>query len=401
MQDMEVMQQDINFDHDSSEGVEDLMEDRPYRKKEARKVQTQPYDYAVRSMMDMVVDGDLLLNPDYQRNYRWDDEKASRFVESLLLNIPVPVIYLSEEPDTTFTVIDGQQRLSSLLRFIRPEEVETVFKDDIEIEPLILKNLRVRSDLNDKSFKELSREDKSALQKRHMRCIVILNESDLALKFEVFERLNTGSVKLTDQEIRNCIHRGNFNSLINDLSKNHKFQELISLPKKHQKDMKSAELVLRFFAYRELPPDYNENYTEFLNEYMDENRVIGASKRDSLNNLFENSINCLYDILGPGIAFRKPWNRQNPMEGRWTHTSINGAIYESQMIVYSCLPNRQAITSDKMEEIRNKTFEIFADDGYWDAVSQGTATKARVLKRSLKLHDKLKEVIELQPLQLV
>lgn len=208
-------------------GVEESIENIPYRNKEPRRVQTQPYDYAVRSLMDMIVDGDLLLNPDYQRNYRWDDEKASRFVESLVLNIPVPVIYLSEEPDTTLTVIDGQQRLASVLRFTRPDELAPLFSS-IPIESLTLNGLRLRSDLNGRTFRELPLEDRNALQKRHIRCIVILSESDPTLKFEVFERLNTGSVELTDQEIRNCVHNGSFNDLLLKAARDPKYQELIA-----------------------------------------------------------------------------------------------------------------------------------------------------------------------------
>ncbi|MBD1995602.1 DUF262 domain-containing protein [Leptolyngbya sp. FACHB-541] len=302
-------------------GVEEDIENSPYRSKAARRVQTQPYDYAVRSLMDMIVDGDLILNPDYQRKYRWDDEKASRFVESLLLNIPVPVLYLSEEPDTKLTVIDGQQRLASLLRFTRPDELNPLFSS-IPLQSLTLQGLRVLSDLNGKTFRELSQEDRSSLQKRHIRCMVILNESDPMLKFEVFERLNTGSVELTDQEVRNCIQNGPFNKLLLESASNTKCQELIELPKKTRSNMKDAELVLRFFAYRDLSKDYNSNYTEYLNEYMDENRKISTARYEELLNLFNKTVDLLYQILGPRVAFRRPRNRSNPPEGGWAHTYL-------------------------------------------------------------------------------
>ncbi|GAB4367559.1 MAG: hypothetical protein Kow00121_05950 [Elainellaceae cyanobacterium] len=378
-------------------GVEEGIENSPYRSKAARRVQTQPYDYAVRSLMDMIVDGDLILNPDYQRNYRWDNEKASRFVESLLLNIPVPVLYLSEEPDTKLTVIDGQQRLASLLRFTRPDELDPLFSS-IPLEPLTLQGLRVRSDLNDKTFRELSQEDKSSLQKRHIRCMVILNESDPTLKFEVFERLNTGSVQLTDQEVRNCIQSGPFNDLLLKAASNPKYQELIGLPKKTQKSMKDAELVLRFFAYRDLSKDYNDNYTEYLNEYMDEHRKISTARYQDLLNLFNRTVELVYQILGPRVAFRRPRNRENLPESGWAHTYINGAIYESQMIVYSCLPEYDELSSEQVELIRNATYQTFNNDSYWNSIFQGTAQLRKVKRRTQSLYLSLKEVVEINPL---
>ncbi|PQM02523.1 DUF262 domain-containing protein [Pseudomonas aeruginosa] len=83
-------------------GVEDIEDDQPYEAVGERKVLIQQYDYAVRTLMDMIIEGDLQLDPDYQRNYRWEDKKASRFIESIALNIPVPVFYFAEEPDGRF-----------------------------------------------------------------------------------------------------------------------------------------------------------------------------------------------------------------------------------------------------------------------------------------------------------
>lgn len=378
-------------------GVEEDTEDAPYRSKAARRVQTQPYDYAVRSLMDMIVDGDLILNPEYQRNYRWDDEKASRFIESLILNIPVPVIYLSEEADTRLTVIDGQQRLASLLRFSKPDELDPLF-NSIPLQPLTLTGLRVRSDLNAKSIRELSQEDRSSLYKRHIRCMVILNESDPMLKFEVFERLNTGSVELTDQEVRNCVQNGPFNNLLLEAAENPKYQELIALPKKSQSNMKDAELVLRFFAYRELSKDYNDSYTEYLNEYMDEHRKISTTRRKELLTLFNKTVDLVYHILGPRIAFRRPRDRKNLPNSGWAHTYINGAIYESQMIVYSYLPPVSELSVKQVDQIRDVTYKTFRKDNYWNSIFQGTAQMRKVKRRTETLYSSIKEVVDLPPL---
>ncbi|HFK2006789.1 TPA: DUF262 domain-containing protein [Pseudomonas aeruginosa] len=367
-------------------GVEEALGDAPYEPVGERKVLIQQYDYAVRTLMDMVIEGELTLDPDYQRQYRWSDDKASRFIESILLNIPVPVVYLAEEPDGSFSVIDGQQRLTSLFRFLKPGELASVF-EDVGLEELTLEGLKVRSELNGKKYMELHRVDRSAIAKRAMRCIVVLNESDSTLKFEVFERLNTGSASLTDQEVRNCIYRGSLNSLIKKLARNAKFQEMISLPSSSRRDMKDAELILRFFSYRALSDaaEYSDNYTEYLNSYLEENREISDSVCDQLEGLFESTIDLIYDSLGPGVAFRKPADRNNPEASGFAQNLINGAIYESQMISFSRLIEAGA----SAEDVREKALSAFSDDDYWGALFSGTAQKSKALRRSSVLTDLL------------
>lgn len=359
----------------------------PYGPVSERKVLIQQYDYAVRTLVDMVTEGDLILDPDYQRQYRWGDDKASRFIESIALNIPVPVLYLAEEPDGTFSVIDGQQRLTSLFRYLKPTELSSMFPDR-GLEELVLDGLKVRSDMNGKRYMELERTDRSVLGKRPIRCIVVLNESDSTLKFEVFERLNTGSASLTDQEVRNCIYRGSFNTMLKRLATNPKFQELISLPEAARNTMKDVELVLRFFAYRELgdETDYSDNYSEYLNTHMECNREISSAHEAVLSDLFEKTVDLIYETLGPGTAFRKPEDRIQPARASFGHSYINGAIYESQMVAIARLIASKATAPVDLKE---RIFSAFAVDQYWNALFQGTSKKPKALHRSRILTEKI------------
>ncbi|MFG9521510.1 DUF262 domain-containing protein [Pseudomonas aeruginosa] len=346
----------------------DLPDQEPYSSVPERKVLIQQYDYAVRQLVDMIVEGDLTLDPDYQRLYRWSPGKASRFIESILMNIPVPVVYFAEEPDGSFSVIDGQQRLTSLLHFMRPDQGEE----------LILENLKLRPDLNGKKFSDLNRVDKSALAKRPIRCIVVLNESDQALKFEVFERLNTGSTELTEQEVRNSIYHGNFNDLIKDLAQHAPFREMLALPEKHQRNMKAEEMVLRFFAYRDLAneTDYSGSYTEYLNKYMEQNRALPPPRLHELAQIFYQTVDLILNILGPGVAFRRPVVQGQ--DGRFAHTLINGAIYESQMIAFS-----KVIELGRVGDLsRQKVVNAFSDGEYWSTLFQGTSKKATAIRRT-------------------
>jgi len=164
-----------------------MSEERP------RRVITQPYDFSVQDLVNKIESKDIDLTPDYQRNYVWggdndNENKRSRLIESLLLNIPIPVIYFAEQKETLkYEVIDGQQRLRTFNDFLN---------DEFE-----LKDLDVRSDVNGKKYSQLEPIDKNEIRKRSIRAIVILNDSDEEVKYEVFERLNLGSIQLTPQEL--------------------------------------------------------------------------------------------------------------------------------------------------------------------------------------------------------
>lgn len=320
------------------------------------------------------------LKHDANQDYRWSDQKASRFIESIALNIPVPVFYFAEESDGTFSVIDGQQRLTSLFRYLKPQELSSVFGD--EIRELTLVDLKVRSDLNSKKYADLDRSERALLSKRPLRCLVVLNESDEALKFEVFERLNTGSVSLTDQEVRNCLYRGPLNELLKELAENSQFQQLISLPAAAQKNMKDVELVLRFFAYRELTQssNYSDSYKEHLNNFMEENRELSEKRRAQMKAVFEQTVAAIYSLLGPAVAFRKPLDLENPETSAFANNLINGSIYESQMASVSRLVEAgKPIPND----LRSRLVLAFRDPSYTGAVLQGgTAKKSKVLART-------------------
>lgn len=369
---------------DIEDGVDTDAE--PYQHIKERKVVIQPYDYAVRTLVDMIIEGDLTLEPDYQRKYQWDNIKASRFIESIALNIPVPVVYLAEEKDGTFSVIDGQQRLTSLFRFIKANEIENIFPDS-GLTPLELEGLKVISEINGKGYLSLERTLRSNIAKRAIRCIVVLNESDEALKFEVFERLNTGSASLSDQEVRNCVYRGTYNNLIKELAENKRFQSLISLPEQAAKSMKAVELVLRFLAYRELTAtsEYSDNFSEYLNIHMEENREISTLKAESIRTLFNNTVDTIYEALGPGVAFRKPRNQNNINDG-FFQNRINGSIYESQMVAFS-----RASESGICDDLKTKAFSVFQNNDYWKCLFQATSKKNSAIKRSTILTSALME----------
>lgn len=195
-----------------------------------RKVYTEQGDPEIESLYRKWKDGDLDIQPDFQRGFVWDIIKASRLIESILLDIPLPVIYLSQEKDGREYVIDGQQRLTSFFSYIdgKLPDPQLPFGKDFK-----LNSLNVFSELIGKYFKDLPKELQKKIRYYKIRTITFRKESEQDLKFEVFERLNTGSVSLNDQELRNCIYRGKYNDLLWELSEDKTFRELLRI--KNQK----------------------------------------------------------------------------------------------------------------------------------------------------------------------
>ncbi|MDI6904396.1 MAG: DUF262 domain-containing protein [Candidatus Bathyarchaeia archaeon] len=203
-------------------------------KEESRTVYADKLDLDVATLCNRVQTGDLVLQPEFQREYVWDDTKASRFIESILMQIPTPVIYLAEDKDGRRLTIDGHQRLRSVFRF---------WSNDFP-----LRNLTVFKELNGKKFKDLDKKYQRSLLNGVIRSILIRQESDDDVKFELFERLNTGSVHLNAQELRNCVYLGPYNDLIKDLASDRDFLFILGL-KTPDKRMRDRELVLRFLGF--------------------------------------------------------------------------------------------------------------------------------------------------------
>lgn len=201
--------------------------------------------------------GRLDVRPDFQRYDVWTTQKKSRLIESVLLDLPIPRIYFAQQPDNSEIVVDGQQRLLATFQFLDNK--------------FALKNLGVYPRLNDRRFKELPDAVQETIDKFQFSVVTILKESDEDIKFDLFERLNTGSTQLNDQELRNSVYRGDYNNYLRELAMDPDWRRLLSLRgSEPHKRMADVELVLRFMAFYHQTylkhPDKNTN--QFLNQQM-------------------------------------------------------------------------------------------------------------------------------------
>lgn len=306
-------------------------------RREPRRIIAQPYDFSVQDLVNKIKEGDIDLQPDYQRNYVWDandetENKRSKLIESLLLNIPIPVIYFAEQVETLkYEVIDGQQRLKTFLDFLNDE--------------FCLTKLEIRDDVNGKTYSELEQRDRDEIRKRSIRAIVVLNDSDEQVKYEVFERLNLGSIQLTAQEIRNNTHRGPFNDLLKELASDTTFRSLIKLRlKSDQKNMAHEELVLRFFAYHYSGTRRVDQLSYFLTKYMKENRNMDKEQILELKELFHCTINKINNYLG-----KKAFSTFKRKIKNWNTTS-NRLMYETEMLAFAQIAEEDiAVTKEQFQ----------------------------------------------------
>jgi hypothetical protein len=327
-----------------------------------RKLVTQPYDLAVSELVSQIDRGDLVLNPVYQRRYVWDDDKASKLIESLLINVPIPVIYLAEESDGTRSTIDGQQRLRSIYRFAKNE--------------FPISGAEVLSEINGKRFFELTQREQRLINKRAIRAIVIGDESHPDIRFDVFERLNTGSVALRPQEIRNSAYRGSFNDLLHELADHETFR--LTLSNRANTRMTSEELVLRFFALDERLLDYRPTLKSFLNGYMRDNRRADGALIDAKRDRFAETISRVYAVFG-GNAFRRASTVTPDIS--WV-PQINSALFDVVMLNFARLPNTLDEIEAGRDEIVQMTAELIIEDStFADAISRATGDRARLFRR--------------------
>lgn len=264
---------------------------------ERRLVSFDNYDLSVRELMAMFSEGNLYIPPEYQRQFIWDDDRQSMLVESIFLGIPIPNIFFATNPDASWEVVDGVQRLCSLFRFIGDKKVLEIIDRE---SPLKIRGLEKLNLLNGKQFDEIDKTLQLSFQTRPVRITVLNDKSDENVRFDLFERLNTGGVSLTHQEIRNCIFRGKFNEDLKKLSGDANFNKIVKLKESEQSNGTKEEYVLRFFSYYEKYSEFDHSVKDFLNDYMSENSKKNISPK--LKKLFSKTFTFLKEELPHGVC---------------------------------------------------------------------------------------------------
>lgn len=269
-----------------------------YKKGEIRIV-TEQARYPLDSIETMLDSEKYILNPEYQRRKRWNNTRKSRLIESFIMNVPIPPIFLYEVDYSIYEVMDGLQRLTAIYDF---------YKGKFNLE-----GLEYWQEVNGRNYKNLPEQIKRGIDRRYLSSIVLLQETAKSteeadfLKQIVFERLNSGGEKLTPQETRNALRNSKFNQLCIKLAKNDSFRKMWKLPlesegeekllesESHRK-MEDVELVLRFFAYRHIA-NFKSPVDKFLDDYLKQANSYPDETIRNLENLFSETIDLIYSIF--------------------------------------------------------------------------------------------------------
>jgi hypothetical protein len=264
-----------------------------------RTVAFDSYDIALRQLYDMICDNLIDIAPEYQRHFKWSAERQSQLIESLFLGIPIPSLFMATNSDATWEVIDGLQRLTTIINFIGSDKI--IEKVNPNCRKLTLVGLEKMDSLNGLTFEKLPTSMQLMFKTRPIRVTVLNDRSDFAVRYDLFERLNTGGISLQPQEIRNCIYLGEFNDFIKKCSQNKNFRRIVKTPDNAEKSGSLEELVLRFFAYYEYSEKFVHGVQEFLNAYMQEKTASFKNEKE-LKSLFQQTFDLLDKSLPDGIV---------------------------------------------------------------------------------------------------
>ncbi|BFM40524.1 DUF262 domain-containing protein [Synechocystis sp. LKSZ1] len=349
-----------------------------------KKVHTQSLDISFNELLDMYKSGELNINPDYQRLFQWSEGARSRFIESLLLEMPVPPIYVIEESDGKYMLIDGLQRISSYLHLRGELEAEHLDPPIHRGEKLILRECDIVQELNGKTFDHLGTALQIRLKRAFVRVEVVRKGSDPKFRYHMFKRLNTGGLLLTHQQLRNCTIRlldPTFNDFIINLSKEAAFRECImSLNQERVLEAYDQELVLRFFALKNYRDKFEHDVADFLTEYMEAVSEPDLEKRLSFNYEQEKDIFCKTFLIFQKTLGEYAFAAAN----RARETLTRGfAVYHFEAFTIGLQPYLEQLdpSNDVMIENLENTFRSIKCDEQFVRMTTGGGKNSRGLLR--------------------
>lgn len=314
---------------------------------------------------------ELIIQPEYQRLFRWSTEQRSRLIESILLELPIPQIFVIEKTNAVIELIDGLQRVSSIIQFIQPEA--------LKLNPLRLQGCNLIPELNGKVFTDLSLKLRLRLKRSSVRTIVIKRQSSSLLGYEMFKRLNTGGANPAPQEIRNCTarmlgdHGVEFYRFIQESAEYTAFKnctETLSQADREQKG--DEELVLRFFALKNGLHLFRGSVRDWLDDYMEEVLLSRLPFDYAVETaIFNDLFSYLDQILGAGAFVR--------YRGSTPVGALVPAYYEAVTNGFlSCLESIRKVPGD---QIRQKLIEVVQSQGFRDNTGPGANSKEKLQNR--------------------
>ena len=312
-----------------------------------RKVDFDTYDVTVDELIRRVGKSRIDIAPSYQRQFRWREDRQSRLVESLLLGIPIPPLFMATNTvagaESQWEVVDGLQRLLTMVNFAGDPEARA--KVNLPDLPLKLCELEKLHHLNKCNYGDLPADIRSSFEDRPMKVIVLNDKSDLTVRYDLFERLNTGGLALTDQEVRECVFRGPFIDLLVDLAGQDNFKSVVVLPQNSWRDGTPQEYILRFFAFLEEYPSFDHSVKDFLTDYT--KSVAPDAVTDDRRQVFNQTFDFMHHVFPNGVKTRKGMTPVNLFEA----LSVGAALALRQVPNLSPLPDPSWVATEDLKKL--------------------------------------------------
>lgn len=347
-------------------------------------VRTDALDLSFGEIVNLHENKELIIQPEYQRLFRWSDEQKSRLIESIVLELPIPQIFVIENEDGVLELIDGLQRISSVIQFINA--------GIIGLEPLLLQGCDLLEELNDKKFEDLPLGLKLRLKRSSVRTIVIKKQSKSFLRYEMFKRLNTGGSNLSPQEIRNCSARmlgevgTRFYTFIQNISTHPSFvscTETIAQTDFEQKG--NEELVLRFYAAKNGQDIFKGSVRDWLDDYMEAVLLEKvAFDYDQEEAIFKRLFDFINETLGDG-AFVK-------YKGTQPVGALAPAYYEA--ITIGLLNKLEQIQAIPKDQIKGKLIETVQSGTFRGFTGPGANSRGKLIGRIETIENAVSELLQ-------
>lgn len=333
-------------------------------------------------ILSRMEEDEINLAPDFQRRRGiWTETSQSRLIESLLLKIPLPTFYAAENEDESWEVIDGIQRLSTVVRFMQPDLLSEA--------PLTLRGLEYLNYLEGANFDSLPSRLKRRLRETEFVVHLIRHSTPEPVKYNIFARINTGGTALSAQELRHALVPGNARTLLGEWAQLEQFKEATDYSIRDER-MADREMVLRFIAFNLTPPERYEraDLDLFLKDAMSQLNNLSRPKVANLRQKFQFAMAASQRIFG-NDAFRKRYDKNH------NRYPINKALFEAVSVA---LGRRSEEDIQKLEReserVRDGLMRAFADRDFERAISQGTGDPAKVRRRFQRVDQVLDEVLD-------
>lgn len=319
-------------------------------------ITTYPADFTLQVLYDQWGAGDIVI-PKFQRDFVWNQVQASKLIESFLVGLPIPAVFLYREKDSEkHLVIDGQQRLLSTFYYFKgifgPPENSRIFN---------LKGLNEASSFYEKKFEDLREAEQRRLKNAVLRAFIVqqINPNDDTSMYHIFERLNTGGTFLANQEIRNCLYHGKFVEFLEDINKFQKWRDILGRVEVDRR-RQDIELIVRFLAMRDIS-SYRPPMKDFLSIYMRKNQSPSEEILEQSRTLFKTTCEHIVSNLG-----EKPFH---------VRAGLNPATFDTVMVAFSKHLDRIP------EDIKQRYQNLVQDESFVQVTREGTTQEKSVKLR--------------------